>query len=277
MRKPFIKDHSKQKHSLLTGSSDDKSQDYDLSDEELLRYSRQIMLPQIDISGQQKLLDSHVILFGAGGLGSPIAMYLVASGVGELTIVDPDHVDLSNLQRQIMHSSDDIGSYKVYSAQQTLVSLNKQIKVNAINTIVEGSALVDLVNEADVIVDATDNFTARFAINMVCVKQKKPLVVGATIRFEGQVAVFAMQANSACYQCLYPNEVPQALQESCSESGVLGSVAGIIGCIQATEVIKVLLHIGNILSDRLLLIDALNMEWHSVKIKKDPKCLACAT
>lgn len=249
----------------------------DLSDDELLRYSRQIMLPQIDIGGQQKLLASHVVLFGAGGLGSPIAMYLAASGIGELTIVDPDQVDLSNLQRQIVHRSDNIGEYKVRSAQQTLAELNSQTKVHAINTIVSGSAMEDLLSNADIVVDATDNFTARFAINMACVKQKKPLVVGAAIRFEGQVAVFCMQAGGACYQCLYPDHAPGELQESCSETGVLGSVAGIIGSIQTTEVIKVLLQIGNILSDKLLLIDALNMDWHSLKIKKDPKCLVCAT
>jgi len=255
---------------------DDDDQSYDLSDEELLRYSRQIMLPQIDIVGQQKLLDAHVVLFGAGGLGSPIAMYLAASGVGKLSIVDPDQVDLSNLQRQIVHSSENIGDYKVHSAQQTLSNLNKQTKVQAINKIVEGAALKELINHADVVVDATDNFAARFAINAACVKQKKSLVVGATIRFEGQVAVFDMQPNSACYQCLYPVESPEALQESCSQSGVLGSVAGIVGSIQATEVIKILLQIGNILSNKLLLIDALSMEWHSVKINKDPKCMVCA-
>ncbi len=255
---------------------DEKKREYDLSDEELLRYSRQIMLPQIDVNGQQLLLNSHVILFGAGGLGSPIAMYLVASGVGELTIVDPDHVDISNLQRQIIHSYEDVGDQKVHSAKTTLMDLNAQTKVNAIDTVLEGAELENSVNKADIVVDATDNFTSRFAINAACVKQKKPLVAGASIRFEGQVAVFTMQDNSACYQCLYPENAPQALQESCSQSGVLGSVVGIIGSIQATEVVKLILQIGNSLSDKLLLFDALNMEWHMVKIKKDPKCTTCA-
>ena len=245
----------------------------DLTDDELLRYSRQIMLPQIEIAGQQKLLASRVVLFGAGGLGSPIAMYLAASGVGEITLVDPDVVDLSNLQRQIVHRSQNIGQDKTASARQTLEELNAQIKINTINSVLIGAELEKLIGSADVVVDATDNFHARFAINAACVKEKTPLVVGAAIRFEGQVMVFGMQGDSACYQCLYPDQ--QELEEACSQTGVLGSVAGLIGCIQATETIKLLVNIGESLANKLLLIDALNMQWHAVHINKDPKCAVC--
>lgn len=247
---------------------------FDLNDDELLRYSRQIMLPQIEIAGQKKLLNSKVLLFGAGGLGSPVAMYLCASGIGEITIVDPDLVDLSNLQRQILHRTEDIGLNKVTSAKETLAGLNSNTIIKSINNVLTGDALESQVAEADVVLDATDNFAARFAINTACVRTNTPLVVGAAIRFEGQVSVFTMQDNSACYQCLYPNQ--NELEERCAETGILGSVAGLIGCIQATEAIKILLNIGNTLSNKLLLIDALNIEWHSVKIKKDPSCVICA-
>ena len=251
----------------------------DLSDDELLRYSRQIMLPQIDVSGQRKLLKSKVLMFGAGGLGSPIAMYLVASGVGEFTIVDPDTVDLSNLQRQILHYTQNIGEDKVVSAAKTLNDLNSQTQIRAIKATLSGDRLEAEVQRADVVVDATDNFDSRFAINNVCVKYKTALVSGAAIRFEGQVMVFDMQEESACYHCLFANQdtYSNELEESCSETGILGSVTGLIGAIQATEVIKLLTNIGQTLSNKLLLIDALNMEWHSVKIRKDPKCATCSS
>ena len=247
----------------------------DLNDEDLLRYSRQILLPQIEINGQETLLNSKVLLFGAGGLGSPVAMYLAASGLGEITIVDPDTVDLSNLQRQIIHQTQDIGSKKVLSAKQTLEQINPKSNVRTINEVLQGDRLLKEIEQADVVVDATDNFESRFVINEACVKRKKTLITGAAIRFEGQVAVFDMQKDSACYQCLFPDQA-DALEESCSETGILGSVTGLIGSIQATEVIKVLLNIGQPIFNKLLLIDALNMEWHSVKINKDPKCAACS-
>jgi adenylyltransferase/sulfurtransferase len=251
----------------------------EMSDDELLRYSRQIMLPQIGIEGQHKISKAKVLLFGAGGLGSPIAMYLVASGVGELTIVDPDTVDLTNLQRQILHGTSDVGEAKVNSAKNTLANINAQTMVRTIKSILAGEQLEDEIKRAHVVVDATDNFKSRFAINAACVKFKTALVTGAAIRFEGQVSVFDMQENSACYQCLFPDlgEGENELEESCSETGILGSVTGLIGSIQATEVIKLLLNIGQSLSNRLLLVDALSMEWHSVKIKKDPKCAACSS
>ena len=245
-----------------------------LNDDDLLRYSRQIMLPQIEIAGQQKLCASRVILFGAGGLGSPVAMYLTASGVGQLTIVDPDKVDLSNLQRQIIHRSDDVGQFKGVSAERTLSELNPATNVRVVNSALAGHELEKEIRGVDAVVDATDNFAARFAINKACVKEKVPLVVGAAIRFEGQVAVFTMQADSACYQCLYPDQ--EELQESCAQTGVLGCVAGLVGCIQATEVIKLLVNTGDTLANRLLLIDALNAEWRTIKINKDQECITCA-
>ena len=248
---------------------------FELSDDELLRYSRQIMLPQIDVAGQQKLLNSHVLLFGAGGLGSPIAMYLVSSGLGEITIVDPDAVDLSNLQRQIIHRSESIGQDKVVSAQRTLTELNSQTIVHTKKSILKNDEIENEIKKVDIVVDATDNFDARFAINAACVKKQTPLVVGAVTRFEGQVMVFSMQETSACYQCLYADQ--GELEESCSQAGVLGSVAGLIGSIQATETIKILLNIGETLTNKLLLIDALNLEWRTVKINKDPKCAICAS
>ncbi len=246
----------------------------EFNDDELLRYSRQIMLPQIDIAGQQSLLNSHVLLFGAGGLGSPVAMYLSACGVGKITIVDPDEVDLSNLQRQIIHSDKNIGQAKTESAKQTIASLNATVDVRSIKSILEDVELENEIKKVDVVVDATDNFKSRFAINAACVNQSTPLVVGAAIRFEGQVMVFPMDNASACYQCLFPNQ--EELEESCSQTGVLGPVAGLVGCIQATEVIKLLIKFGETLSNKLLLIDALNMDWHTVKINKDKQCAICA-
>ena len=255
----------------------------EMNDDELLRYSRQIMLPQIGVEGQHIISTAKVLLFGAGGLGSPIAMYLVASGVGELTIVDPDTVDLTNLQRQILHGSKDVGEDKVTSAKNTLAEINAQTTVRTIKSVLNGGQLEEEIERAHVVVDATDNFKSRFAINAACVKLKTPLVTGAAIRFEGQVSVFDMQEGSACYQCLFPDvgssqdSGSDELEESCAETGILGSVTGLIGSIQATEVIKLLLTIGQTLSNKLLLIDALSMEWHSVKIKKDPKCAACSS
>jgi len=251
----------------------------EMNDDELLRYSRQIMLSQIGIEGQQRICESKVLLFGAGGLGSPVALYLVASGVGELTIVDPDTVDMTNLQRQILHAMNDIDKPKVDSAKQTLLKLNPNTMIHALKSVLENEQLEKEIYSADVVVDATDNFQSRFAINAACVKARTPLVSGAAIRFEGQVSVLDMQNESACYQCVFPDSEAESreLEESCSETGILGPVTGLIGSIQATEVIKLLANVGQTLSNRLLLIDALNMEWHSVNIKKDPKCAVCSS
>ncbi len=245
-----------------------------MNDEQLLRYSRQIMLPQFDAAGQQRLLASHALILGMGGLGSPVAMYLAAAGVGKLTLVDFDTVDLSNLQRQILHGSHDIGRPKVESARDTLAVLNADVEVIALNARVEGEALDELVASADVVIDASDNFATRFQINDACVRARKPLVSGAAIRMEGQVSVFHNERDdSPCYRCLYRDE--GELEQTCSENGVLAPVVGVIGSIQATEAIKVLAGIGDTLSGRLLLWDAMTMEWRSLKLRKDPACPLC--
>lgn len=245
-----------------------------MDDQTLLRYSRQILLPQIDIEGQQKLMGSHVVLFGLGGLGSPIAMYLGAAGIGKLTLVDFDVVELSNLQRQIVHSSDDLNRPKVESAQDRILKLNPQINIETINERLDEQAMGSLIEPADVVVDGTDNFETRFMINRATVKQKKPLVSGAAIRFEGQVSVFRNDLqDQPCYQCLYQDNA--AVTETCAQTGVVAPLLGIIGSVQALETIKLITGAGNDLCGRLLLLDALAMDWHTMRFKKNPKCPIC--
>lgn len=245
-----------------------------MDDNQLLRYSRQIMLPQFDVAGQQRLLDSHALIIGMGGLGSPVAIYLAAAGVGRLTLVDFDKVDLTNLQRQIVHTTADIGRLKVDSAKASLLALNPEITVETIDHRLEGDELLAAVAAADMVVDASDNFATRFLINDACVAVRKPLVSGAAIRMEGQVAVFHNeQDDSPCYRCLYRDE--GELAQTCSENGVLAPVVGVIGSIQATETIKLLSGMGETLGGRLLVWDAMTMEWRTLKLKKDPACPVC--
>ena len=244
-----------------------------MNDEQLLRYSRQIMLPQIDLDGQEKLLASRVLIVGMGGLGSPIAMYLAAAGIGHLVLVDDDVVELSNLQRQIAHGNADIGLSKVESAKQTIQQLNPEIKVTSYAERLDTQRLSNEIAAADIVIDGTDNFATRFALNESCVQNNTPLVSGAAIRMEGQVSVFNKTPASPCYRCLYKDE--GELDTSCSTNGVLSPVVGIIGSIQATEAIKVLLGIGETLDGKLLVLDALHMEWRTLKLKKDPKCPVC--
>ena len=247
-----------------------------MNDEQLLRYSRQIMLPNVDVVGQQKLLNAKVLIIGLGGLGSPVAMYLAAAGVGQIVIADADEVDLTNLQRQLLHWTTNIGVLKTQSALQTLQALNPEISVTPVVAKLHGQQLLQWVEAVDVVLDCSDNFFTRFEVNKACVATKTPLVSGAAIRMEGQVSVFRSDiATSPCYRCLYRDE--QELNESCSESGVLAPVVGIIGCIQATEALKLLLNIGEPLCGRLLLFDAMTMEWRTLKLKKDPLCPVCAT
>ncbi len=245
-----------------------------MNDNQLLRYSRQIMLPQIDVVGQQKLLNSTVLVMGMGGLGSPVAMYLAAAGVGHLILADFDQVDLSNLQRQIIHRENSIGESKVASAKQTLHQLNSEIKVSTLDEKLSAAALEACLQKVDCVVDGTDNFAARFAINAACVHSQTPLVSGAAIRFEGQVSVFNNATGSPCYQCLYPDS-GEELEQTCSENGVLAPVVGIIGSIQATETLKLLTDIGKTLQSRLLLLDAYTMEWRTIRLKQDPACPVC--
>lgn len=244
-----------------------------MNDQQLLRYSRQIMLPAIGIEGQERLLDSRVLIFGLGGLGSPVAMYLAAAGVGELALVDFDRVEVTNLQRQIIHSTSSIGQLKVDSARQALRALNPDCRIETVSCKLEGEELAREVEKADLVTDGTDNFTTRFAVNAACVAQRTPLVSGAAIRTEGQVSVFPGQADSPCYRCLYGST--GELDQSCSQNGVLSPLVGIIGSIQALEAIKVLTGAGNPLIGRLLVLDAMEMQWRTLKLKKDPACRTC--
>ena len=245
-----------------------------MNDEQLLRYSRQILIKDIDISGQEKILNSRVMIMGLGGLGAPVAMYLASAGVGQLTLVDYDQVELSNLQRQIIHSSEQIGNSKVASAKAMLMAMNNEIAYKLINKKLSGDELQAEIQQHDVIVDCTDNFPTRFAINQACVATKTPLVSGAIIRMEGQVTTFDYrQSNVACYQCLYGEE--GETEDTCSTTGVLAPVAGIIGSIQATEVLKVLTDLPT-LAGRLLILDAKYMEWREIKLRQDKDCPVCS-
>jgi adenylyltransferase/sulfurtransferase len=247
-----------------------------MEDEQLLRYSRQILLPQMDLEGQEKLLNSRALIIGLGGLGSPAAMYLAAAGVGTLVLNDFDTVDLSNLQRQIAHGTDNLGESKTASAAKRLASLNPEVRIATIDQFLEGRALEQAVSDADVVLDCSDNFATRFAINAACVRVRKPLVSGAAIRFEGQLTVFSLdRPDSPCYNCLYPNR--GELAESCSRTGVIAPLPGIIGSMQALEAIKLLAGIGHPLAGRLLLLDALSMEWHQMALRKNPRCPTCGS
>jgi len=247
-----------------------------MNDDQLLRYSRQIMLPQFDIAGQERLLQSHALIIGLGGLGSPVAMYLAAAGVGKLTLADFDKVELPNLQRQIVHGQADIGLSKVTSASQTLQSLNPDIEIFTINEKLDGDSLLTAVRAVDIVIDASDNFATRFAINQACALESTPLVSGAAIRMEGQVCVFSHQENHhACYRCLYSEDQDEETA-TCSENGVLSPVVGIIGSIQATEAIKLLAGFGSTLSGRLLILDAFTMEFREMRLSQDPNCPVCA-
>jgi len=247
-----------------------------MDDEALLRYSRQIMLPQIDLEGQQKLLNAQVLIFGLGGLGSPVAMYLAASGVGKLVLCDPDVVDLTNLQRQLLHTTERLGASKVDSARKTLAAINPGIQIEIHSKLCVGKELLEEVNKADVVVDATDNLESRLEINQACVQTRTPLVSAAAIRWEGQISVFDLRNNdSPCYHCLYGDR--EEVGQTCSENGVMAPVVGILGSMQATEAIKLITHAGVSLVGRLVFLDALSMQWQSVHIKKNAYCSVCGS
>ena len=245
-----------------------------MNDKQLLRYSRQIMLPQVDIAGQEKLLSARVLIIGAGGLGSPAAIYLAAAGVGQLMIADHDVVELSNLQRQILHRENDIGRQKTASAQDTLAAINPDVRVTPLAGRLQGIRLEEQVEPASVVLDCSDNFDTRFAVNSACVKYRRPLVSGAAIRMEGQIAVFLPgHEDSPCYSCLY--KAGEEADQTCSENGVLSPVTGIIGCLQALEAIKVILSLGENLCGRLVAFDAMTHEWRTLKLPRDPDCPVC--
>jgi adenylyltransferase/sulfurtransferase len=244
-----------------------------MDDEQLLRYSRQIMLPSIGIEGQEALAASRALIIGLGGLGSPVSIYLAAAGVGTLVLVDFDQVDLTNLQRQIVHTTESIGQPKVESAKERLLALNPEIEVITIDQALEGDALAEQVALADVVIEGSDNFATRFAVNAACRAARTPLISGAAIRMEGQVSVFTGQPGDPCYHCLYHSD--GQIDETCSANGVLAPLVGVIGSIQAIEAIKVLTGAGKPLVGKLMLFDALQMEWRTVGLKPDPACPVC--
>jgi len=248
-----------------------------MNDAQLLRYARHILLDELGIEGQEKLLASTVLIVGAGGLGSPAAMYLASAGVGHIILADHDTVEISNLQRQILHGNDSLGHLKAESGRQTLLALNPDIDVQILTTRMEPDLLMAQIAQVDLVLDCTDNFATRHAVNRACVAHKKPLVSGAAIRFEGQVSVFDTRDPEApCYHCLFPEaEDVEAL--SCATTGVFAPLVGIIGSMQAAEAIKVIAQIGTSLKGRLLILDAMDMEWHSVRVKRDPHCAVCST
>lgn len=248
-----------------------------MTDDQLLRYSRHILLDDIGIEGQQKLLQSHALIIGAGGLGSPVALYLGTAGVGRITIVDHDTVDVTNLQRQIAHDRSRVGQPKAGSARMSIGAINPDPAVRAVQRRADAALLDELVAEADVVLDCTDNFKTRHAVNAACVKHRKPLVSGAAIGFDGQVSVYDVRGdNTPCYACLFP---PDAAYEevACATMGVFAPLVGIIGTVQAAEALKLLAGIGTPLSGRLLMLDARSMSWDEVRMARQAQCPVCRT
>lgn len=245
-----------------------------MNEREYERYSRHLLLPEIGRDGQIRLLESRVLIIGLGGLGSPAALYLAAAGIGHIVLADFDRVELSNLQRQIIHGTSDLGRHKVDSARDRMQAINPGITVTALPQVLDGDDLLTEVTQADVVVDASDNFETRFQTNAASVRAQTPLVSGAAIRMEAQVCTFQPAlSDSPCYRCLYTDASGEG--ETCSETGVLAPLLGIIGSLQATETIKLLLGIGTSLTGRLLVIDALHMEWRTLRLRKDPRCPVC--
>ena len=248
-----------------------------MNDNQLLRYSRHILLPKIGYKGQEKLTKSHALIVGAGGLGSPVALYLAASGVGKLTICDFDNVDLTNLQRQIIHTTQSVGINKAVSAQQTIYEINPDVAVQTIQQKSTEAEFKALAANADVVIDCSDNFATRYALNRTCLQLKKPLVSGAAIGFEGQISVFDFRhENSPCYHCLFP-DTGEDTDLRCATNGVFAPLVGMIGTAQAAEALKLIMNIGESLQGRLLLLDALAMEWRTIKLARDPACSVCST
>jgi adenylyltransferase/sulfurtransferase len=247
----------------------------ELNNDEIRRYSRHLILPEVGLAGQKKIKGTSVLCIGAGGLGSPIAMYLAAAGVGKIAIVDFDTVDYSNLQRQILHTDADVGRPKAQSARETIAGINPNCEVVIHNTRITSENAFDLIRPYDIVVDGTDNFPTRYLTNDACVLLQKPNVYGSIFRFEGQASVFAPHLGGPCYRCLYPEPPPPGMVPSCAEGGVLGVLPGIVGCIQATEILKLALGKGNSLVGRLLLFNALDMKFRELKLRRDPQCPVC--
>ncbi len=249
-----------------------------LAQDELLRYSRHLILPDVGVAGQQKLKAARVLLIGAGGLGSPAALYLAAAGVGTLGLVDFDNVDVTNLQRQILHGTKDVGRPKLVSARERIADVNPHVRLETYETALTSKNALDILSGYDIVVDGTDNFATRYLVNDACVLLGKPNVYGSIFRFEGQASVFALpDGGGPCYRCLFPEPPPPGLVPSCAEGGVLGVLPGLVGTIQATEAIKLILGVGEPLAGRLLLVDTLAMQFRTVRVRKDPACPACGT
>jgi len=247
----------------------------ELTDEQIYRYSRNILLPEVGGVGQERLLRSKVFCVGAGGLGSPVALYLAAAGIGTIGIADSDQVDISNLQRQVLHFTDDIGRSKAISAREKLERLNPDVNVIVYEEMITKNNIRNIIKNYDIVLDGSDNFPTRYLVNDACYFEKKTLVSGAILRFEGQVSVFKPHAGGPCYRCLYSEIPPAGMIPSCEEAGILGAVAGIIGTTQAVETLKEILQIGQTLIGRLLIFNALTMSVMEVKVKRDPKCPLC--
>jgi len=245
-----------------------------LTREQILRYSRHLIMPEVGIEGQQKLQDAAILLIGAGGLGSPLGLYLAAAGIGRLGIVDFDTVDFTNLQRQIIHRTEDVGRLKVESAKERINAINPDVEVATFNVKISRENILDLIDPYDVVIDGTDNFPTRYLVNDACVFKKKPNIYGSIFRFDGQATVFA-PFTGPCYRCLYPEPPPPGMVPSCAEGGVLGVLPGIIGVIQATEAVKLIIGQGEPLIGRLLLYNALKMEFRELTIKRNPQCPVC--
>src|SRR5881396_3290462 len=246
-----------------------------LNNDEIRRYSRHLILPEVGMAGQKKICSTSVLCIGAGGLGSPITMYLAAAGIGKLGELDFDAVDFSNLQRQIIHSTEDVGRPKTQSAKETINAINPHVEVVIHNTRISSENALDIIRPYDIVVDGTDNFPTRYLTNDACVLLKKPNVYGSIFRFEGQASVFAPHLGGPCYRCLYPEPPPPGMVPSCAEGGVLGVLPGIIGTIQATEILKLALGKGSSLMARLLRFDAMDMSFRELKLRRDPQCPVC--
>ncbi len=247
-----------------------------LTNAEIRRYSRHLIMPEVGLRGQEKIKDARVLCVGTGGLGSPLAMYLAAAGVGTIGLVDFDVVDESNLQRQVIHGTSDVGKRKVLSAQETISDINPNVRVVLHETRLSSENALDVLEGYDVIADGTDNFPTRYLVNDACVLLGKPNCYGSIFRFEGQASVFC-HPDGPCYRCLYPEPPPPGLVPSCAEGGVLGILPGVVGLVQATEVVKLVLGIGETLVGRLVLYDALSMRFREMRVRKDPDCPACGT
>jgi adenylyltransferase/sulfurtransferase len=245
-----------------------------LSNQEVERYSRHLIMPEVGMDGQLKLKAASVVCIGVGGLGSPVAMYLAAAGVGRLGVVDFDVVDYSNLQRQVIHGTPDVGRSKLESARDTLVAINPEVTIDMHEMALSSSNAFDVLGDYDIVVDGTDNFPTRYLVNDACVLLRKPNVFGSIFRFEGQVSVFATE-QGPCYRCLYPEPPPPGLVPSCAEGGVLGILPGVIGTIQATETVKLIIGVGEPLINRFMIYDALRMKFRELKLRRDPDCPVC--